>query len=188
MIIAVLAGGRSSRMGRDKALLRIDEETLLERTCRLAATIGPVLVVGREKPMDWRDATIAFVVDPARGDGPLSGLHTALEWAIGQGHDALVLVPCDLPRLTVEALRWIATTPGGEHGMASVVDDLPQPLASRYRANLVATARAALDNGQRSLQRLIAGNRFTLVPVPGEHHEALRGINTAAEAERLGIA
>lgn len=89
----VLAGGKSSRMGRDKALLDWHGRTLLEHmTGLLAAVTTTVQVVGGDP-----------LPDRILGRGPLGGILTALEVS---ETDANLVVAVDLPMLTVEFLKY----------------------------------------------------------------------------------
>lgn len=90
---AVLAGGRSTRFGSDKALALLDERPLIEHAiAALATRTEAVIVCGRT----WSD----WVPDrPAPGLGPLGGINAALHVAAERGFDAVLTVPCDLPEL-----------------------------------------------------------------------------------------
>jgi molybdopterin-guanine dinucleotide biosynthesis protein A len=87
---AVLAGGRSSRFGSDKALAMLGGRTLLDHA---AATLRPhcdaVLVVGRGEIVDW----------PRPDMGPLGGIAGALIHAADRGYDQLLTAPVDCVRL-----------------------------------------------------------------------------------------
>lgn len=87
---AVLAGGRSSRFGSDKALAMLDGRTLLDHA---AAALGPhcdaVVVVGRGEIADW----------PRADMGPLGGIAGALIHAAERGYDQLLTAPVDCVRL-----------------------------------------------------------------------------------------
>jgi len=110
----VLAGGQSRRMGRDKALLRLDDgRTLLERTVRVLRTVGlddvVLSVSSPERALALREAApsvaaLPVVADDAPGRGPLGGLAAALR--ARPGH-AVLLVACDLPHLDGHALRLV---------------------------------------------------------------------------------
>ena len=107
---AVLAGGRSSRLGRDKALLEVGGETLLARAVRtLSSLCDEVLVVGpRERQQLVPDARV--VPDERPGIGPLGGIATALRAMRGE---RLLAVATDMPLLNLELLRYlIALSPG----------------------------------------------------------------------------
>jgi len=92
---AILAGGRSSRFGSDKALALIDGRPMLEHVAgRLAGQCDGLVVVGRDWPAMHR------VEDrPEPGLGPLGGLAGALAHARDHGFDAVLTSSCDLPAL-----------------------------------------------------------------------------------------
>lgn len=90
----ILAGGKSSRMGQDKAqMLRPDGLTQLEHTQAQVAQLNPSFIMISGSP-DLPDVYPEL--------GPLSGIHAAVE-KLSEG-DALLVVPCDLPLLTSDAL------------------------------------------------------------------------------------
>src|SRR5271157_3376764 len=98
----VLAGGRSSRMGVDKALLSFRDQTLLARTLEKAAAVaGKAVIVGpRERYATYGDV----VEDIYAGCGPLSGIHAAL---CATETDLNLILSVDMPLMTVEFLRWL---------------------------------------------------------------------------------
>ncbi|MEZ4520956.1 MAG: molybdenum cofactor guanylyltransferase [Thermomicrobiales bacterium] len=104
--IAILAGGASSRMGQDKALLTWGGMALIDRAIRIAhAIIGPgaTMVVGDRPEYHGRGASV--IPDRFPGTGPLGGIATAL--ANWQG-DRLLVVAVDMPTLSLELLTAMA--------------------------------------------------------------------------------
>jgi molybdopterin-guanine dinucleotide biosynthesis protein A len=96
----VLTGGRSSRMGRDKALLPIDGSVLVERTAEVVrAAAGSVTLIGA--PGRYAHLGLPVLPDLVPDGGPICGLHTALK--ITRANWNLV-VACDMPGLTVAFL------------------------------------------------------------------------------------
>jgi len=152
--VAILAGGRSSRMGRDKALLVVDGTTLLERQIELAWSLGPreVWVVGRPQG-ELGPLTARGIVDAQPGQGPLGGLATVLAATTA---DHVLLLAVDLPALTREFLervlaariRSAAVVPRSAHGW--------EPTVAVYPRSFAAMAQAALDAGRRAIHELIA--------------------------------
>jgi len=100
---AVLAGGRSSRFGSDKALALLDGRQLIEHAvAALAPYVGQIVVCGRDDP---RWTCLADL--PAPDMGPLGGLAAALAYARDKGFAAVLSTGCDipvLPHMLVEAL------------------------------------------------------------------------------------
>lgn len=138
----ILAGGRSGRMGTDKALLHLHHETLLERTVRLLRTVADdVVVVGPARSGLQVDAT--FVADSVPAQGPLRGLVTGLgtianEWAFVTACDA----PCLSPVL-VRAILHLRSD--GVDAVVPMIDNVRQPLHAAYRRAVKEAVQGLLD-------------------------------------------
>lgn len=162
----VLAGGRSIRMGSDKAsLLHPDGRPLARRCCDLLVEAGCVEVVlslrhEQELPPGFPEtaSTPAFTVvrDPQHGKGgPLDGIIAALATA----PDACWLVlACDLPRLDVGTLRHLAGSRlAGEKFLAyrSEFDGLPEPLCALYGPGSLEVLGHAVGDGVRCPRKVL---------------------------------
>lgn len=101
---AILVGGKSSRFGRNKALAKIGDQSLLECVMTVAnkVTREVVLVGGRGSDYTWTQLT--HVPDLVPGLGPLSGLH-----ALGQAfpRHSILLLACDMPFLDAVILETL---------------------------------------------------------------------------------
>ncbi len=120
----ILAGGRSSRMGADKALLEIEGETMLARIARVVSTVvSEVVIVGRTALPPELEGTRA-VTDAYGEAGPLGGIATGLVYL--DTEHALV-VACDLPYLQADLLRLLVEL---APGYDAVVPRLPHGTAN----------------------------------------------------------
>jgi molybdopterin-guanine dinucleotide biosynthesis protein A len=175
--IAILAGGRSRRMGRDKASLDLGGETWLERIIDAALEVSrSVVVVGRHGARD----DIAWLQDEEPGLGPLGGLRTALAH-LGR---PVLLVGCDMPRVNADALGWlldISEKSGAELGVATRRDGQIEPLFSVYRPAALERIDARMAAGRLSLRRLIDEGGFEIVEPSPAVRERLLNINTPEE-------
>lgn len=89
----VLAGGKSTRMGQDKALLVVDGKPLLTQAIeRLEPHVRELLVIG--DPRKYRKLHADVVPDDLEGLGPLGGIVTAMGHA---RRDRLIVLACDVP-------------------------------------------------------------------------------------------
>jgi molybdopterin-guanine dinucleotide biosynthesis protein A len=140
----ILIGGRSSRFGRDKAMVEFDGKTLAQRAY---ATVSTALPDSRTTFVAANEAQFAiaaalaggrFIFDLIPDRGPLSGLHAAL--ADTQKPWIFVLA-CDYPFMTVEFVRFLANNVTDDHG--SVVPEQPdgrlQPLCAFYKKSIAAS-------------------------------------------------
>lgn len=179
--LAVLAGGGSTRMGRDKAALAHGGTTLLAHIVGLGAELGlPVLVCGRSRPADWSGPPAHFLPDATPGEGPLRGLEAALAMA-----DDVLLVACDLPRLTSADLTWLLAQAPGTNGTACLRGGQVEPLFSRYAAACRPALAEELAAGRRSPQRLIARGGFARAEAPPEVATRLDDADTPEDWQRL---
>lgn len=152
----ILIGGASSRMGTDKARLRLGNETFVERIAiSLAAVAGKVSLVGSSQLNgEW---FMPIVPDIYRGCGALGGVHAALAschapWA--------AVVACDLPFVTAELLARLALFAAASEDLAAIApmqsDGRAQPLCALYaREPCLTQAEQLLRSGERRAHALL---------------------------------
>jgi molybdopterin-guanine dinucleotide biosynthesis protein A len=182
----ILAGGASSRMGRDKALLEFGVILLIVRAAQLLEPlVGPPTVVapaGRYHSLGLR-----IVPDDQSGFGPLGAIATALRISASPWN---LVVGCDLPYLTTEWLGFLI-----ERAAASTADAvLPEnerglePLCAMYHKRGEAAIRAALERGVRKITDGLAGLAVLTLPPPewkgfDSEGRLFKNINTLADYE-----
>jgi molybdenum cofactor guanylyltransferase len=156
----VLAGGRSSRMGRDKAMLEIDGVTMIDRAIDLIRGVGiePV-VVGRTGKTD-RSLRASVIDDDWPGAGPLGGIATALRDSQAPWN---LLIACDMPYLTAEWLEFLMGRANGSTADAIMPmnERGPEPLCAVYAKHGESAIRAGLDEGLRKVTDGLARLRVT---------------------------
>jgi molybdopterin-guanine dinucleotide biosynthesis protein A len=136
----VMAGGKSLRMGGDKAMLMLGEQTLLARVVGIVAPIfAQVLVSVRE---NRPDIGLRQILDSHANAGPLAGLCAALEQA---GSPWVFAVATDMPFVKPALIELLAARRAGFDAVVPVVHGHPQPLAAFYSVTALATIRALLD-------------------------------------------
>jgi molybdopterin-guanine dinucleotide biosynthesis protein A len=165
----ILVGGMSSRMGREKGLLKLAGEPLILRTARLVEPlVAEVTVVG---PPDRYAAlglrTIADQNLPGRTatetQTPLAGIATALNATNAPWN---LILACDLPYLTAEWLDWLlahAADSSAQIVMPRTSNGL-EPLAALYRRECAAPIVGVLERGVRKVIDALAEFRMELVP------------------------
>ena len=153
----ILAGGRSSRMGRPKAWLPFGPERLLQRVVRLMSTAADIVVVvaAPDQVLPDLPASVRVVLDPAPGQGPLAGLATGLAHLPGTV-DLVHATATDTPFLIP---GWY-TELAGQIGTADLImprlDGRLHPLAAVYRRRpTLVAATGMLAAGQMRLMGLL---------------------------------
>lgn len=183
----ILAGGRSSRMGTDKALLRLPSggPTLIARVVAAAQAVVAEIVIVADDAARLPALPAHIVPDALPGAGPLAGLVAGFAAA---RHADILALACDLPYLSVPLLRWMAAQPRTWDALVPRLPDADgkegwQPLHALYTRACDAPMRAALDAGERQLIACFAAIRVqpltldAMRPHDPDLHST-RGVNT----------
>jgi molybdopterin-guanine dinucleotide biosynthesis protein A len=172
----VLAGGRSRRMGVDKASVRIGGRRLLDRVLSVVTGLfDDVVVVGRA---EWTDApgAVRFAEDDFPGRGPLGGLYTGLGLV---AHERALVMGCDMPFITAEALRELVSHDGEADATVARTDGCPQPLLAVYDRRVRPVVGRLFTSDDRSLMNLLSTISVEYVDLADAG--ACLGVNTPEE-------
>ena len=186
--VAVLAGGQSRRMGRDKALLPLGDQTLIERVIAATRPLGyPCFIVG--DPATYAHLGLPVHPDRHPGLGPLGGLHTAL----GATGATVLLLACDLPFLTTDFLRHLADRRGPHQAVVPYTATGLQPLCALYEPSCLAAIETAIQAGQLGMRSLLHNLNLDLVREKDwrpydEHGLLFANLNAPEEYERAQAA
>src|SRR5271169_6341693 len=145
----ILAGGESSRMGRDKALLELNGETLIVRAAKLVElAVGTCAVVGDSVRLEG--LALRVIEDDFPGAGPLGGIATALR---NSGAEWNLVIACDLPYLTREWLEYLVARASRSDGdiVLPMNERGTEPMCAMYRVRCLPSIDAALDAGTRKV-------------------------------------
>lgn len=168
---AVLAGGQSSRMGRDKATLAHEGRPLWARQAGVLRESGadPVAIVRApgQAPLGLSDDLLLWH-DTAVGFGPLAGLHAAL---IHSRTMLVAVLAVDMPCIDAWWFQWLGSYCGSNVGaIACRPDGRREPLAAVYPRSVLGEVTRQLAGPDRSLQALAAAllqrNLLRNVPLP----------------------
>jgi molybdopterin-guanine dinucleotide biosynthesis protein A len=153
----ILCGGRSSRMGRDKAWLPVLSETMLQRVVRLLSEVvapsemAVVAAAGQRLPALPPEVTV--VRDSDAYQGPLAGLAGGLR-ALNERVDAAYATGCDAPLLVPAFVERIFAELGQADAVVPYDGERVHPLAAVYRVGALATAERLLAAHQVQLRKL----------------------------------
>lgn len=187
MSAIILAGGQSSRMGQDKALLPIQGVPLLQRVYGIANAFCDFVYVvtpWSERYQGLLPSSCQFVREVVPTQGPLVGFAQGLSQV---QTDWVLLLACDLPRLQVEVLQDWAV------GLGSVRDEVLallthhakgwNPLCGFYRRNCLPTLTHFINQGGRSFQQWLTQHPVQVLIPPDP--QMLFNCNTPADLASL---
>ncbi len=149
----ILAGGRSVRMGQDKARLPYGATTFLEHLVALVAPLVEDVVIVADTPEKYALAGARCVSDLFPDAGPVGGIVTGLT-ALGPGRH--LVVACDMPAVRAETLALLLklATPEWDAAVPEIGGRW-EPLCAVYRDSALPPLRAFLETGQRAAQRAL---------------------------------
>jgi molybdopterin-guanine dinucleotide biosynthesis protein A len=184
----VLAGGKSSRMGQDKALLRTGG---IELALRAAQILSPFVKCVTFLGPPERCGRFGFPVlaDQWPGQGPLAAICTGL---LSSTLDWNIFLACDLPLVTQQFIRLLVLRTGASHDDAVVprTADGWQPLCAAYHSRCLSVFEGALHAGERSVIKSLE-QLHTEAITPEEMRDAGLGetefsnVNTPVDWARL---
>jgi molybdopterin-guanine dinucleotide biosynthesis protein A len=190
--VFILAGGKSTRMGRDKAFLFFERTTLLQRALQTATAATPdVFIVGdKEKFSSFG----SVVEDQYRGQGPLAGIHAALRQS---ANDLNLIVGVDLPFVSATFLGFLAERAEKSKAMVTIprAEKRLQPLCAVYRRAFADLAEVALKVERNRIDSLLTSaiievieeDEWKMAGFPGNLFQNVNTPDDLAAAERREI-
>jgi len=181
----VLAGGKSTRMGTDKAFLPWGTGTLLEHALSLAGAVATHVSILGDAGKFARFGPVIEDLYPSRG--PLGGIHAALVSSTSQWN---LLIAVDLPFLRPQFLDYL-TTRARESGAAVIVPRAAgglQPLCAVYRREFARIAEQSLAEGKNKIDPLFGQVKTRIIDEvelvrDGFSPEMFRNLNTPEDLE-----
>jgi molybdopterin-guanine dinucleotide biosynthesis protein A len=172
---AILAGGSSRRMGRDKGLLEIDGAPLIQHIAHQLTSHFDEVLISAAAPGTYDFLQLPTVVDSVPDQGPLFAL---VELLAAARHNRLLVVPCDVPELPMEFIATLVTAcaPCLDAVVPVNHEGVFEPLLAVYARSFLDVARPAVDDGERTLPRLFHRCRMLTPSLPPG--VTIRNLNT----------
>lgn len=172
----VLAGGKSSRFGEDKALARVGGSTLIERTVKLldSLSLEPVVITNRSRDYSFLKCRIERDLIPDKG--PIGGLFTACRLF---KHSPLMVLTCDMPALTSAAVEYLMKHHTRDHWVTVYSRDetYRQPFPGIYEPILGDRIVESLARDRLSMQGFLCGLSEINLLTPRSGKEIFLNIN-----------
>ena len=187
--VGILIGGRSRRMGRPKALIRIENTTLIERTVAVARCVADdILLLGQPTfALPESLSAIDVIPDRHRDTGPIGGLDALLSQRPGH---ACILLACDMPHLSEALLRRLTAV---EEGFDAAVCRTAEPNAkspgrwhpccSLYHASVLPIVESAIAAGRYGMNAMLAELRIQPIELQGDQTRAVENWNKPADLD-----
>ena len=152
----ILAGGKSIRLGKEKALIQFKGKSLIERVVsRLHPIVNELIIVtNEEKHQNFSslDLNSKVVSDIYPNRAALGGIYTGLKYS---NFDYSVVVACDMPFLNPELLNYMINIASGYNAIVPKIGWFVEPLHAVYSRNCMETAEYLIKNNILTVRDLI---------------------------------
>lgn len=185
----ILAGGKNSRMGANKAFLKIDGVRLIEKTLDVYRRIFNEIIIVTNDPLSYMEfADAAIVTDIYKGKGPLGGIYTGLFYA---KNDYAFVSACDMPFLNMDFILYMIEHTGRHDVIVPELSEGFQALHAIYSRNCLAPIKRMIDADELKIiefykkVRLLSLSEEKIKPFE-KNGRFFLNINTPEDFENIG--
>lgn len=180
----ILAGGKSTRMGKNKALLAINEKRFIDKIADELSSFSEVLISAAEKGT-YEDMGLCVVYDEHRDIGPLEGIYQLLNAA---QEEYVFICAADMPFITKELVSYMTEFVCSDYDCYVLMDEEHiHPLCGIYSKKMLAQVCACIESGNFRLMKLLNGVRTKYIKLEYTSFDkkVVKNINTRAEYQEL---
>lgn len=181
----ILAGGKSSRMGEDKALLKYDGQYFIEKIAEeLQFFDEKIIARGNNRTLEgMKESGWNIVPDVYPDHGPMGGLHAALKKCESE---AMFVVTCDMPMITRELADKICCEIKDYDAVIAVTDEGKyHPLCGIYKKELYNSMTEYLEQDNNRVMEVLKKCRLKYFYLNAEESKQLMNVNTREEYQKL---
>ncbi len=148
----ILAGGKSSRMGTNKALLTIEGKTVIERIIRQMEQVVDECIIVTNHFQDYEFLQLPMVEDKVKDKGPLAGIEAGLTASKTEKN---LIVACDMPFISIELGKYLLTLLESHQAAVPEIDARLHPLFAAYRKTIVPAVTQSLSENNLRIRQLL---------------------------------
>lgn len=183
----ILAGGKSSRMGSNKALLDIGGKPLIRLLIDRIRPVTDRILISSSDSRSYGFLDFPVVPDQFEGHGPLAGFHAAM---LRNVSSLYIMLACDLPNLKTPFLRQLVSMAKGyDAAIPRTRDGLPHPLCAVYRRTCFPSVERALQRGANKVIEIFLNDSLAIRwvdPDEGRFSDSdLANVNTPEDLRNL---
>jgi molybdenum cofactor guanylyltransferase len=180
--VVILTGGVGVRIGGNKASRILAGKSFLARSLEKACTYSPQVAVSTNKlnELDLPDGTV-LLFDETDNNGPISGLSSAISYAVARDADHVLIMPCDTPLLPVDLMSRLFASIGEANAAVAFCNGRLHAACSLWRADVAKSLPAYLALGRRSLIGFAEAVGYVSLEWLSQPFDPFFNINTAED-------
>lgn len=157
----ILAGGKSSRMGTDKALIEFRGKKMIRRTLDVFKGLFREIIIVTNRPLDYLDQGARIVTDIFPGKGPIGGIHTGLFFS---SSEHAFVAACDLPFFNTEFIASLVSRIGNYDIVVPETEKGFQPLHAVYSRKCLNRIKTLISEDRLKVSGFYKGFRTLAIP------------------------
>lgn len=163
----ILSGGKSSRMGTNKALLKFHEKTNIERIKDELQHVFDDIILVTNDPETYHFLNIKTVTDQYPGSGPLAGIHAGLE---ASDYEENFVVACDMPFVSAELASSLVKALKHHDAVVPVSEGRQHPLFAAYQKRVAREAKESIEDGNLRIKHMLEKLNVRFLDEAGLQH------------------
>ncbi len=181
----ILAGGKSSRMGSDKGLLKLNEKLFVQHIIEAIRPITNSIMIVSSNPA-YDAFGIKRVEDIIPESGPIAGLHAGLTYSNTQNN---IVVSCDAPLVTTSLLKQLVASNDKDIEVVQFkAEGKTIPLIALYKKRCIQQCSEFLSNREKRLRKLVSALKTKTIAVQQEDLFSVKNINTIEDLKTITYA
>jgi molybdenum cofactor guanylyltransferase len=148
----ILAGGKSSRMGTNKALLPIDGTTNIERIKNILAEAFQEIIIVANDEEAYQFLNLPIIKDKVLDKGPIAGIQAGL---LAAKYETNLVIACDMPFISTDVARQLVKESEGFDAVVPVISGKQHPLFAVYKKAILPTLDDCLQTDQLRIKNLL---------------------------------
>lgn len=182
---AILTGGKSSRFGSPKELVKFNENRLIDISIKTAKKLTSEIIILSKKEFLFLSETLPIYSDLIPGCGPLGGIYTALHFS---QNNWIATIPCDMPLLDPEIFHYLFSKRQNKLPLLAKSEYGFEPLVSIWNKDCLEKIKRKIQNVEFSVQNCLKEMNAVEVDVtrrPNYKKEWFFNINCKKDLRRL---
>jgi molybdopterin-guanine dinucleotide biosynthesis protein A len=159
--VFVLAGGKSSRMGCEKGIAKLNDKCMITYITDVLTTLNlPVRIIANND--DYKQFGYEVLNDVVAEKGPMGGLYTAFQYT---NKPFVFILSCDIPFIHADAVSYFLNHVGEHEALAATVLDTINPLFAVYHKSLEEKTLNCISTEKFKMKDLILSSKHVLIPM-----------------------
>ncbi|RED44908.1 molybdenum cofactor guanylyltransferase [Seonamhaeicola aphaedonensis] len=178
----ILAGGKSSRMGSDKGLIKLNDESFIEYSIKAMKPLVNDILIVSDNP-DYDVFGYKRIEDDIKDAGPVAGICSGLNASETENN---LILSCDIPLIKTNILEKLINS-SDEHSEIIQIESngKTMPLIAMYKKQCAPTFLKALKNDERRLRQVISTMKTKNVVLTIEEQSTTMNVNTQEELKTI---